>query len=146
MRNVGTSSAWVASAAGRLRTLLLGASSRLVRFALIVPIAFALVAACGHDLHPPTARLTSTEAAIRSAKALDALGDERTALLVQLAEEQVAIARNRISEGENQRADLALRRAESDAELASMLIREKVATSGARKAREHLEAKTADSD
>jgi len=46
-------------------------------------------------------------------------------------------------EGDNRRADLALQRAESDAELATMLIREKVATAAARKAREHLEAKTA---
>ncbi len=132
---------WVESAApvaGRLRTVLRGSSLRLLAFALV-----GLVAACGPGLKAPTERLASSEAAIRSAKALDAQGDERTALLVQLAEEEVAIARNRMQEGENRRADLALQRAESDAELATMLIREKIATAAARKAREHLEAKTA---
>jgi hypothetical protein len=141
MKNVGTSSASVASVAGRLRAVLREASSRFTKFALV-----ALAAACGHGIHAPTERLASTEAAIRTAKELDAHGDERTALLVQLAEEEVAIARNRMMEGENQRADLALQRAKSDAELASMLIREKTATAGARKAREHLDAKTADSE
>ena len=141
MTNVGRLVESVESAApvaGRRRTVLRASSSRLLVFALV-----GLVAACGPGLRAPTERLASSEAAIRSAKALDAQGDERTALLVQLAEEEVAIARNRMQEGENRRADLALQRAESDAALAMMLIREKVATAAARKARAHLEAKTA---
>ena len=147
MRNVGTSRASVAWIAGRLRPVSSEASPWFIRVALVPLVALvSLAAACGHGLPPPTERLASTEAAIRTAKELDAHGDERTALLVQLAEEQVAIARNRMQDGENQRADLALQRAKSDAELASMLIREKAATGGARKAREHLHAKTAGSD
>lgn len=138
MTNVGTWLEPAAPVAGRLRTVLLGSSSRLLVFALV-----GLVAACGPGFQAPTERLASSEAAIRSAKALDAQGDERTALLVQLAEEGVAIARNRMQEGENRRADLALQRAKSDAELATMLIREKVATAAARKAREHREVNTA---
>ena len=83
MMNVGRLVESVESAApvaGRLRTVLRGSSSLLLVFALV-----GLVAACGPGLRAPTERLASSEAAIRSAKALDAQGDERTALLVQLA-------------------------------------------------------------
>ena len=157
MTNVGT---WSASCAGtrsassapgallakRSRTAMRDRSARLLAVPLLGVFLLWLVAACGHGGRPPIERLASSEAAIRTAKDLDVHGDERSALLVQLAEEEVAIAKNRMREGEDRRADLALQRAESDAALATMLIRERMAKAAARKARERLEQKTAGAD
>lgn len=118
----------------------------LVTSALIGLVAAALiglVAACAHAPSPPFERLAAAEATVQGAKERDAEGDERTALFVQLAEEEIAIAKNRMREGEDRRADLALQRAIADAELAKTLIREKVAVTAARRARERTNAEAA---
>ncbi len=100
----------------------------------------ALGAACGSSFQPPTDRLASSEAAIRSAKELGAQNDPQAALHVKLADEQVATARNLMRDGENRRADLVLQRAKSDAELAVVLTREKAAKTDAERARQILDA------
>ena len=100
----------------------------------------ALGAACGSSFQPPTDRLASSEAAIRSAKELGAQNDPQAALHVKLADEQVATARHLMKDGENRRADLVLQRAKSDAELAVVLTREKAAKTDAERARQTLDA------
>ena len=100
-----------------------------------------LVAACGSSMQPPTDRLASSEAAIRSAKELGAQNDPQASLHVKLADEQMASARNLMKDGDNRRADLVLQRASSDAELAVMIARERAAKTEAEKARLTLEAR-----
>ena len=65
---------------------------------------------------------------------------------MQLAEEEVALAKNRIDQGNHRRAVLFLQRATVDAELAIALTRENVAKADARKARQRLDTKPARSD
>ena len=100
-----------------------------------------LVAAGGSSMQPPTDRLASSEAAIRSAKELGAQNDPQASLHVKLADEQMASARNLMKDGDNRRADLVLQRASSDAELAVMIARERAAKTEAEKARLTLEAR-----
>lgn len=97
-----------------------------------------LTAACGSSFPTPTDRLASSEAAIRSAKELGAQNDPQAALHVKLADEQVATAKNLMRDGENKRADLVLQRADSDAELAVMMTREKQAKAAADQSRQNL--------
>src|SRR4051812_48332683 len=98
----------------------------------------ALMAACGASMQPPTDRLASTDAAIRSARELGANNDPQAALHLKLADDQVLQARHLIREGENKRADRILQRASSDAELAVMMTRERAAKTEAEKAHESL--------
>lgn len=100
-----------------------------------------LAAACGGSFPQPTERLASTEAAIRSAKELGAQNDPEAALHMKLADEQLQTARNLIKDDENKRADLVLQRANSDAELALMMTRERAAKTEAQRARDDLNAK-----
>lgn len=88
---------------------------------------------------PPTERLTTAEAAIRGAMEVDANSLPRGALHLKLAQEQVDKAKRYIEDDMNQRADLALRRAQADAELAIALAREHEMKEKARAARARLE-------
>jgi len=82
-----------------------------------------LVAGCG-GTSAPSERLITAEAAIRGAIEINAnTTPPRAALHVQLAQEQVEKAKRYIVDGMNQRADLALRQAQADAELAIALAR-----------------------
>jgi uncharacterized protein YqfA (UPF0365 family) len=83
----------------------------------------ALLPACGGG-GPPSERLVNAEAAIRGAIEIDAnASPPRAALHLQLAQEQVDKAKRYIADGQNQRAELALRQAQADAELAIALAR-----------------------
>lgn len=99
-----------------------------------------LAAACSPSMQPPTDRLASTDAAIRSARELGAQSDPQAALHLKLADEQIAQARTLMKDGENKRADMVLQRASSDAELAVMMTKERNAKSEADKARANLNA------
>ncbi|MBX3220039.1 MAG: DUF4398 domain-containing protein [Labilithrix sp.] len=98
-----------------------------------------LVVACGSSFQPPTDRLAASEAAIRSARELGAEHNPQAALHVKLADEQVASARTLMRDGDNERADIVLQRAKSDAELAVMLTREQAAKTSADQARKNLD-------
>jgi uncharacterized protein YqfA (UPF0365 family) len=83
----------------------------------------AVVWACGSG-SPPSERLVTAEAAIRGARELNAdTSPPRAALHLQLAQEQVEKAKRYIADGQNDRADMALRQAQADAELAIALAR-----------------------
>jgi uncharacterized protein YqfA (UPF0365 family) len=90
----------------------------------IVSIAgLGFVAACGGGA-PPSERLVNAEAAIRGAIEINAnASPPRAALHLQLAQEQVDKAKRYIADGLNQRAELSLRQAQADAELAIALAR-----------------------
>jgi outer membrane PBP1 activator LpoA protein len=98
-----------------------------------------LTAACGSSYPQPTERLAQSEAAIRSAKELGAQNDPQASLHVKLADDQMNTAKHLIKDGENKRADLVLQRAQSDAELAVMITRERAAKTQAQTARETLD-------
>lgn len=100
--------------------------------------ALALSGACA-GTPAPTERLTTAEAAIRGAREIDAQNVPRGALHLKLAQDQVEQAKQYISDDRNQRADLALRRAQADAELAIGLAREHEMKEKARAARARLE-------
>jgi hypothetical protein len=91
---------------------------------LLISIAvFSAAAACGGGA-PPSERLVNAEAAIRGAVEINAnASPPRAALHLQLAQEQVDKAKRYIADGLNQRAELALRQAQADAELAIALAR-----------------------
>lgn len=101
----------------------------------------AITAAGCASAPPPTARLVTSEAAIRSARELGAEQDPQAALHLKLADEQLQAAKGLIRDNENQRAALVLDRATSDAELAVMLTREKNAKAEADKAKANLTSK-----
>jgi hypothetical protein len=81
-----------------------------------------LVVGCG-SAPPPTARLASSEAAIRSAREVGAPNEPKAALHLKLAEEQRQKAEALVKEGKNEEAEGLLMRAEADAELALALAR-----------------------
>jgi hypothetical protein len=73
---------------------------------------------------PPTDRMASAVAATRGASELGAASVPQAELHVKLAQEQTARARALIEQGDNAHADLALRRAQADAELAIAIAKE----------------------
>jgi len=95
-----------------------------IRFARAGILACAsLLVACGSSL-APSERLVTAEAAIRGAQEIGAnTSPPRAALHLQLAQEQVDKAKRYIGEGLHQRAELVLRQAQADAELAIALAR-----------------------
>lgn len=112
-------------------------SARLATVATLAVMAL-MCTACA-SAPPPTARLSDAEAAIRGANEVDANTVARAKLHLQLANEQVDKAKRFMQEEQNDRADLALRRAEADAELAIALSREEDMRNKANAARAKVE-------
>ncbi len=81
-------------------------------------------AACGASFPEPTQRMADAESAHRSALELGAGNQPAAQLHVKLAEEQMARAKTRITEGDNKAADSLLIRSKADSELALALARE----------------------
>lgn len=93
---------------------------------------------CG-SVPPPTDRIASAEAALRGASEVGAAQVPRAELYLRLAEEQIDKAKRYIQDGYNQRAELALRRAQADAELALALAREQHTTEKVQAAQQNLD-------
>jgi hypothetical protein len=98
----------------------------------------ALSAGCGGHA-APTERMSTAEAAIRGAQELGAPQLPRAALHLKLAQEQSEKARKLIEDGYNERAELSLRRAQADAELAIAITKEHQTTVRAKQAQTRLE-------
>ena len=81
----------------------------------------------------PAEKLAQSEAAVRSAHELGAENVPRAALHLKVANEQLAQAKQLIAEGDNQRAEYTLMRAQADAETALALAREEAARAEAAK-------------
>lgn len=86
--------------------------------------AFGLAALACAGAPEPTERMASAQAALRAAKEVGAKDVPKAQLHQQLAQEQVDQANKLIKEGENERAEMILRRAQADAELAVAMARE----------------------
>lgn len=99
----------------------------------------ALLSACGGGYPEPRNQLTSSEAAVRAAEVAGAQNSPQSALHLKRAREQVEIGRNLIQEGENERAEWVLKRAQSDADLALAVATEETRRKQAAAAKEELD-------
>lgn len=97
-----------------------------------------LAMGCG-GAAPPTERMTSAEAAVRGAMEVGAAQVPRASLHLRLAQEQVDKAKQYMQDGLNAQADLALRRALADAELAIAIARETKTVDEAKAAKADLQ-------
>jgi hypothetical protein len=93
------------------------AMTRWSAFACTVGL-LAVVWGCGGGYPEPRNQLTASEAAVRAAEVAGAQNGPQSALHLKLAREQVESGRALIQDGENERAEWMLRRAQSDADLA----------------------------
>jgi len=82
----------------------------------------------------------NTAAAVRAAQEVGAQTNPQAALHLKLAQEQLDQAKQLIADGDNQRAEFVLLRANSDAELAVALARESSARAEAQTVQEQLRA------
>jgi hypothetical protein len=97
------------------------------------------VLGCGGGYPEPRNQLTASEAAVRAAEVAGAQNAPQSALHLKRAREQVDSGKNLIQEGENERAEWVLRRAQSDADLALALATEDARRKQAAAAKEELE-------
>lgn len=105
-------------------------------FVLLVAPLFAI--GCG-GAPPPTARMASSEAAIRAAREVGAQSDPKAAFHLKLAQEERDKAEAAMKDGKNEEAEGLLMRAEADAELALALARSAQMKAEAQKAVDSVE-------
>jgi hypothetical protein len=98
-----------------------------------------LLVGCGGGYPEPRNQLTASESAIRAAEVAGAQNSPQSALHLKRAREQVSSGKGLIEEGENERAEWVLRRAQSDADLALSLTTEEAQRKKAAEAKEELE-------
>jgi hypothetical protein len=102
--------------------------------------AVAGLCACGGGYPEPRNQLTASEAAMRAAEVAGAQNSPQSALHLKRAREQIDSGKSLIGEGENERAEWVLRRAQADADLALSLSSEEVQRKKAAEAKQELEA------
>jgi len=116
---------------------------RLAAAALRVPVAaLCLVSVawgCGGGYPEPRNQLTASEAAVRAAEVGGAQNGPQSALHLKRAREQVETGRALIQDGENERAEWVLRRAQSDADLALAVATEEARRKQAAAAKAELD-------
>jgi hypothetical protein len=112
---------------------------RLILYATSLVLPLALLNGCA-SFPAPTDKMASSEAAVRGAREVGADRVPQASLQLRLAEEQIARAKALMADGDNERAELLLQRAQADAELALSLARE----DQARKEAQQLVAKVAE--
>jgi len=95
--------------------------------------------ACGGGYPEPRNQLTESESAVRAAEVAGAQNSPQSALHLKRAREQIDSGRNLIQEGENERAEWVLRRAQADADLAMSLATEETRRKKAAEAKDELE-------
>jgi hypothetical protein len=84
--------------------------------------------------------MATSAAGVRAAEELNADKTPQAALHLKLAKEQIDQAKQRMTDGDNERAEFLLLRADSDAELAVALAREDSTKAEAVKARNEVKA------
>jgi hypothetical protein len=98
-----------------------------------------LLGACGGGYPEPRDQLTASESALRAAEVAGAQNSPQSALHLKRAREQIEAGKGLIQEGENERAEWVLRRAQADADLALSLATEEGQRKKAAEAKEELE-------
>ncbi len=104
----------------------------------LVAIACGL-ASCGGGYPEPRDQLTASESALRAAEVAGAPNAPQSALHLKRAREQIDTGKGLMLEGENERAEWILRRAQADADLALSLATEETQRKKAADAKEELE-------
>lgn len=99
----------------------------------------ACVAGCAGTQVPP-ARFAQTQSAISAADAVGAQHEPRAALHLKMARDQFNQAQALSKDGEEEEAELVLRRANVDAEMALMVTREANARRAAEQAQQEVQA------
>ena len=97
------------------------------------------LSACG-SYPVPVDALAAAQASTRAAQEVGASGNPRAALHLKLAQEQFDQAKRLMAEGDNQRAEALLHRAQADAELSLALAREAAMNAKAKQVLEELTA------
>jgi hypothetical protein len=100
-------------------------------------VTIGLVAACTvacASRPMPTSKVSSSAAAVRSAQEVGAEQSPEAALHLRMAKDQLARARALLDDGEYEKAEWLLTRAESDAEVAIAIARETRAKQAAERA------------
>jgi hypothetical protein len=87
---------------------------------------------------PPTAKLASSEGAVRAAEELNAETDPNARLHLKLARDQLGEAKRLMANGDNDRAAYVLLRAESDADVAIAVAKEERVRKDANEALEQV--------
>jgi hypothetical protein len=82
--------------------------------------------------------MADSESAVRAAQEVGGQNEPQAALHLKLAQEQIDQAKQLVADGDNQRADFVLMRADADAELAVSLAREATARAAAKQAQDQL--------
>jgi hypothetical protein len=107
---------------------------------LWILVATPLAAGCSKSWPEPKQPLADAESAARSAREVGAEEQPAAKLKVTLADEQIAEAKARIAEDDNERATYLAVRARADAELALALAHEQKALDAKQKAIEESKA------
>ena len=108
------------------------------RFASLF-LAFWALCACGGGYPEPRTQLVDSEAALRAADVGGAESGPQSALHLKRAREQIAQAKALIADGDYERADWTLKRAQVDADLALALAKEDSKKKEAEDAKEKLD-------
>ena len=98
-----------------------------------------VLAGCGGGYPEPRNQLIASEAAVRAAEVAGAQNGPQSALHLKRAREQVESGKSLIQEGENERAEWVLRRAQSDADLALAVATEEARRKQAAAAKTELD-------
>ncbi len=94
---------------------------------------------CGGGYPEPRNQLTESESAVRAAEVAGAQNSPQSALHLKRAREQIESGKGLMQEGDNERAEWVLRRAQADADLALSLANEESQRKKAAEAKEELE-------
>ncbi len=137
-------SAWSASVLANFESFVSrSAVSRSAIFAAaLLPAASCLgsvITGCGGGYPEPRNQLVASEAAVRAAEVAGAQDGPQSALHLKRAREQVESGKSLIQEGENERAEWVLRRAQSDADLALAVATEEARRKQAAAAKSELD-------
>jgi hypothetical protein len=87
----------------------------------------------------PADKLSRSQAAVRSAEEMNAQAEPAAAMHLRLAHEQIALAKQLLKDGDNERAASVLLRAEADADAARELARKHAARMEAQTAKQNIE-------
>ena len=101
-------------------------------------IALAFSVGCGASYPEPKEAQIQTEAAVRGAQEVGADKDPQATLQLKYATDEIALAKNLISNGDNHRAAMVLMRAKADAELSLMLAKARTEKADAKKAQDEV--------
>ena len=107
----------------------------------LIPISFVVaagLAACA-TTPIPADKLSRSQAAVRSAEEMNAQAEPAAAMHLRLAHEQIALAKQLLGDGDNERAASVLLRAEADADAARELARRQAARTEAQTAKQNIE-------